>query len=81
MSGSASASAWRPGTAEGETMKGIMFGILAAAALTALPGCEPVAEPWVPGEQAELLEKERTRTDEQKNALRERLRQYGGAYQ
>lgn len=62
-------------------MRRVVYGLVAAAALAALPGCEPISEPWVPGGQAELREQERTRTDAQRDALRARLRDYGGAYQ
>lgn len=54
---------------------------LAVLAALLFAGCEPISEPWVSGRQAEALENERTRTDEQKQALRERLQRYGDAYQ
>lgn len=62
-------------------MRRAISGVIGAVALIVLVGCEPISEPWVPGKQAERLEKERTRTDEQKQALRQRLNNYGGAYQ
>lgn len=62
-------------------MRRAIYSFVAAAVVLLVAGCEPISEPWVSGEQAELLDQERTRSDEQKNALRERLRKYGGAYQ
>lgn len=62
-------------------MRRAIYGFVAAAVVVLVAGCEPVSEPWVSGEQAERLEAERSRTDEQKAVLRERLRNYGGAYQ
>lgn len=53
---------------------------IALAALL-LAGCEHVSEPWVSGSQAEALAAERTRSEAQEQALRGRLRRYGGAYQ
>lgn len=51
-----------------------------AAVLIALvlAGCERISEPWVSGSQAEALEDERVRTDDQKRDLRARLERAGG---
>ncbi|WP_070989862.1 hypothetical protein [Halofilum ochraceum] len=51
-------------------------------AILMLAGCSgSISEPWVSGSQAEKLESERTRSAEQKQALRDRLENYAGAYQ
>jgi hypothetical protein len=62
-------------------MRRAILGVIGIVALGVLAGCEPVSEPWVPGKQAEMLENERTRTEDQKAELRDRLSIYGGAYQ
>lgn len=62
-------------------MRSVIYGFIGAMAVSLVVGCEPVSEPWVSGKQAERLESERTRTDDQRDALRARLRNYGGAYQ
>lgn len=62
-------------------MRRAISGFIGAVVLGALVGCEPISEPWVSGAEAERLEDERTRTEEQQQALRQRLNNYGGAYQ
>lgn len=62
-------------------MRRAMYGFIGVVAVGVLVGCEPISEPWVPGKQAEMLENERTRTEDQRAELRDRLRNYGGAYQ
>lgn len=53
-------------------------GLIALALAGLLAGCEPISEPWVKGDR---LAAERTRTPEQTQELKQRLRTYGGAYQ
>jgi len=54
----------------------------AALAVTLLAGCSgSISEPWVSGTQAEALESERMRSDDQKQVLRARLERYADAYQ
>jgi len=60
----------------------LVRGAVTAIAMILLAGCSgSISEPWVSGTQAEALESERTRSAEQKKALRARLENYAGAYQ
>lgn len=60
----------------------VVRGAVIGIAILMVAGCSgSISEPWVPGSQAEALESERTRSAEQKKALRARLQNYAGAYQ
>ncbi len=60
----------------------VVRGAVIGIAILMLAGCSgSISEPWVSGSQAEALESERTRSAEQKKALRARLQNYAGAYQ
>lgn len=45
--------------------------------VSALSACEPISEPWLSEYQSETLEDERSRSEDQKQVLRQRLSRYG----
>ena len=51
--------------------KSLLFGVLGCIVVGGISGCERVSEPWV--ENPQQLERERTRTDEAVQDLRNRL--------
>jgi len=61
----------------GKTVQVLCMGLT----IFVLAACQPVSEPWVSGAKAKRLQQERTRTAEQSDVLRERLKRYGSAYQ
>lgn len=52
-----------------------------AVLVLSVTACEPISEPWLTEYQAETLDDELDRSEEQKQVLRQRLDRYGGAYE